>query len=221
MAPFLKKVRTATLGEKPNPYNKRNNPSNPTYNPTSVSQDPDPLSLPENTTTVSPRGSIDYLAEARQASGRDPVTGKRAIPATSSEGNQASHKPRSFMKLRHKIGASHRDANPNSNQDNSGSTDPANPFADPEPEPHAKANSGTQQQTADSNGNHNNGNVNMRYEQYIWQMRERELARQAWQEPAGGSFYAPPRRDDMTYYTWGRPQAQPSVESFFRDGKFR
>ncbi|PVH96027.1 hypothetical protein DM02DRAFT_131430 [Periconia macrospinosa] len=196
MPSLIKKIRSAALGEDTNPYAKRDNPSNPSYNPTAVRQGADPLSsTPRGNAnpTTSPRGSIDYLAEARRASGRDPVTGKKSAP-------KASTKSKSLQNIRNKVrggpsgGESSRSGGASASRETpyNPATDPANPFADPEAYTNARSKAPAQVQHRQQTHEDHRGDA--RYEQYIWQMKERELARLAWQEPAGGSFYAPPRR---------------------------
>lgn len=86
---------------KPNPYS---NPHHPSHNPI-------PKNLSANTTTAStaapraqsqpfipprpasPRGSSDFLAEARRLAGRDPVTGRVRPSETAMEPNQSSNSP--------------------------------------------------------------------------------------------------------------------------------
>ncbi|KAF2188308.1 hypothetical protein K469DRAFT_685031 [Zopfia rhizophila CBS 207.26] len=77
--------RPAIPGGKVNPYA---NPQNPNRNP--------PQAPPATTITnafkgpASPRGSRDYLAEAREAVGRDRVTGKKKAAVSSSAHGESS-----------------------------------------------------------------------------------------------------------------------------------
>ncbi|KAF2473934.1 uncharacterized protein BDR25DRAFT_162768, partial [Lindgomyces ingoldianus] len=61
-----------------NPYL---DPSNPNYNPTQPPPPTTPSRAFNRTILASPRGSSDFLAEARETVGRDRVTGKRIVSA--------------------------------------------------------------------------------------------------------------------------------------------
>jgi hypothetical protein len=79
----FKKIFHPSAGGRQNPYS---NPHHPNHDPKPAP--PTDNSFPPRPTTAepaSPRGSFDYLAEARQAVGRDPVTGRHLHAASTPE----------------------------------------------------------------------------------------------------------------------------------------
>jgi hypothetical protein len=105
--PSLKKLFTSSSSR--NPYTNPHHPTviaatTPTAGTKPLASQPAPQPAPPQ--SASPRGSFDYLAEAREALGRDPVTGRplpsqsasgaaepstrRAVPAPVAEGSHAA-----------------------------------------------------------------------------------------------------------------------------------
>ncbi|KAF2682114.1 hypothetical protein K458DRAFT_420051 [Lentithecium fluviatile CBS 122367] len=73
--PSLKNLFTPSAN-KPNPYANPHHPTNVASSSATKASRPMPPPPP----SASPRGSFDYLAEAREAAGRDPVTARRVAP---------------------------------------------------------------------------------------------------------------------------------------------
>lgn len=79
MPSFFKKIFHPSYPGKANPYSRPDHPSNSKNKSAQITVNPSTGSNPQPqppSQRSSPRGSIDYLAEARQASGRNPITGK-------------------------------------------------------------------------------------------------------------------------------------------------
>lgn len=164
---FKKIFHTSYPGGKHNPYADPEHPSNPNYyaSPSSIpaSHNFKPQQLPPR--PASPRDSHDYLAEARQAVGRDPVTGKRISGRSSARSKSAP-------------GANRAPAAARSVQNETGA--PGGPGGS-----RRNVVASTERNEGDA------GQIGTRYDMFVQEMRGRE--RGGWREPEGG-YYAPERR---------------------------
>lgn len=169
--PSLKKLFNPKPGSTRNPYANPNHPTNiasssfPTAAPTPFKVEP-----PQRPRSASPRASVDYLAEARQASGRDPVTGKR-VAARAAD-------PRGSVVAGASSGGGRGTAGGGAGAGAAGSVDQTSAYADRNR--NVKRAQGT------------------KYDLFVQEMKERE--RGAWREPDRGfyaperrlgEFYAP------------------------------
>lgn len=156
-----------------NPYS---NSTHPNYNPMSSQNTPTDFNSQDHfPRPVSPRESGDLLAEAREAVGRDRVTGKKPVNPSTTSPQQITPSP---------------------NSKSSSGPLPENPFLGPgessaAPDTHTGANPTSR--------------IATRYNPFVQEMKERRAGGIGGvREPIGG-YYAPAPREATEYYapeTW-------------------
>ena len=170
--PSIKKLFTPTSSVK-NPYANRNHPTIiAATTPVAATKFCTPQPPPVR--SASPRGSFDYLAEAREAVGRDPVTG-RAGASQSAAGRAGGVAERDFVVAEGSRAAA-------SGSGSGGTRTGAGPVLE-----------GPIDRTS-AYGNRNEGVTRThgtQYDLFVQQMKDRKMG--VWREPEGG-FYAPERR---------------------------
>ncbi|KAF2265775.1 hypothetical protein CC78DRAFT_615618 [Lojkania enalia] len=175
----LKKVfHTSQPNSQKNPYI---NPHHPNHNPAPA---------PPTTTTAtafrprsparpsaSPRGSSDFLAEAREAVGRDRITGRRLVHSTPSPGPRSHSLPPGQIISRGRTLQTDQD-----------------PFADPQAEEGETSTFSMRNQGVRAKSG-------TRYDLFVREMKERREG--AVREPTGG-YYAPKPRQLTEFYALRR-----------------